>query len=276
MLAAHVMEMILKCSQRSEKFSQKNQEECISYVIFTVLSCCGAFIFTDLKFSALMTFSAALQCLGFGLLFLQVTRGRGTKSISLRTLVLYVIVLSSRLYVTCQHDTYIPADRSGDYLYQTIEATSLVVVIMTLAKLLTLPEDDYPCEDKCGILGLMAVAGAAAMYVHPDLIQSIWPDTSWTFSLYLEVLAMVPQLFLITKLGGDVQSLQGHYIACTFASRLAMLRFYARSYGEMTPRGAGFGVIGSQVLQCLLLSDFMYLYVRSLRISKTCLIPLSG
>jgi hypothetical protein len=274
MIAATVMQMIIKATKKSEKFSRKNQEECVAYVIFTIVCCCGGLLLTDLKFSALMTFSAAFQCLGFALLLLQVIRGRGTTSVSLRTLVLYVLVLSFRLYATCLYESYIPMDRSGDYLYQMIEATSLILVIATLYKMSKVFEDDFPHEDKFGIVGLIVVCGVAAMYLHPSLNEAFMADTSWTFSVYLESLAMVPQLFLLTKLGGEVESLQGHYMACTFASKLAVLRLWSKSYVELS-RGdgwEGFGILCGHILPCIVLSDFMYLYFRSFRSSKTCIV----
>jgi hypothetical protein len=271
------MQYIIKASKKSEKFSQKNQEECIAYVIFTVACCCGGLLLTDLKFSALMTFAAAFQCLGFALLLLQVIRGRGTQSVSLRTLVLYVIVLCFRLSATWLHDSYIPVDRSGDYLYQTIETTSLGLVVAAVAKMLLLVEDDYPREDKFNILGLILVCGAAAVMVHPTLNHLPVPDTSWAFSIYLEAVAMVPQLFLLTKLGGEVESLQGHYMACSFFSKLAMLRLWGRCYVEISKSAenggslAGYGILIAHVLPVIALADFMYLYFRSFRSTKTIL-----
>jgi len=276
-LAASVMQMIIKASAKSEKFSRSNQEECVAYVIFTLACCVGGLLLTDLKFSALMTFAAAFQCLGFALLLLQVIRGRGTKSVSLRTLFLYVIVLCFRLSATWFHDSYIPVDRSGDFLYQSIETTSLVLVVAIMVKMLTAFEDDYPREDKFGIISLILVSGAAAYFVHPTLNHSFVPDASWTFSIYLEAFAMIPQLFLLTKLGGEVENLQGHYMACTFASKLAMLRLWGRCYEEIAKNEesggvlAGYGILVSHVLPVIVLADFMYLYCRSLRSTKTVL-----
>lgn len=280
MLAAEVMSLVIKATQKTEKFSRKNHEECVAYGLFTLASIAGALLLTDMKFSALMTFSSAIQCLGFGLLLLQVIRGRGTTSISLRTLAMYIILLCFRLYAVCLHESYIPVDRSGDYLYQMIEATSLVLVIATFYKMLTIFEDDYPREDKFNILGLIVVCGIAALCVHPNLNEDFWADTSWTFSIYLEAVAMVPQLFLLTKLGGEVESLQGHYMACTFAGRLTMLRLWSRCYLEIkNSPGAGnwaggWGILWSHIIPVIVLADFMYLYVRSLRSRTTSIVPL--
>lgn len=274
------MKLILSLNAQSKKFSAKNQEECIAYVIFTVACCCGALLFTDLKFSSLMTFSAAIQCLGFCVLLLQVVRGRGIASISVRTLVLYVILFTFRLYATCFYESYIPVDRSGDQLYQLIEITSLVLVLVTLAKVMRVHADDRSREDNFGVAGIVAVAAAAALCVHPKLNDNPGSDFAWTLSIYLEALAMAPQLFLLTKLGGSVESLQGHYLACTFASRAVMLRLWSRCFSEVVGmerggRAAGLGILAAHVLACVVLSDFMYIYFRSFRKSETRLMPIA-
>lgn len=274
MLAATVMHAIIRTTEKSEKLSRKNQEECVLYLIFTVASCCGALLFTDLTFSSLMTFGAALQFLGFGLLLVQVIHRRGTKSISVNTLMLYAILLSFRLYATTRHESYIPVDRSGDYLYQTIEAASLALVIAILSKMSTLYADEYTREDKLSVLFVIAICAVAASYVHANLNQDLKSDRSWTFSIYIESVAMLPQLFLLTKLRGEVECLQGHYMACTFASRLTMLRLWGKCYTQIykMPLGgkwASYGILWAHIVPCILLIDFMYLYLKSFRSRNT-------
>ena len=62
------------------------------------------------------------------------------------------------------------------------------------------------------------------------------------------------------------------YRAPRFASRLAMLRLWSRTYVEIgSPEGnksTGYGILCSQILPCIVLVDFMYLYFRSFRSSK--------
>jgi hypothetical protein len=225
-----------------------------------------------------MTLSAAFQTLGLSLLLLQVFRRRGVSSVSVRTLYLYALVLCFRLYATSLYQGYRPVDRSGDYLYQLIEGVSLVIVAVTICKMKMGHVDDYPANDTCNALALVALAAICAYLVHPNLNEEYAPDVSWTFALYLESVAMLPQLFLLTKLGGEIESSQGHYMACTFVSRALMLRFWLKCYAEISGHRtkkdeepiklAGLGVIGSQVLQLVLLADFMYIYVKNLRSSR--------
>lgn len=269
------MSAILRATKKSEKYSQKHRDECAMYFAFTAATCAGALIFTDLKFSSLMTLGAAFQCLGFGLLLLQVSRGRGLTSISACSLVLQVFVLTTRLYASCFYDSYIPVDRSGDFIYQTIEAASLAMVLVVLYKLWTTFRDEYDSDDKNGIDWVwvwlpVAMCGAAAVCLHPELNQHFYADTAWTFSIYLEAIAMVPQVFLLTKLGGSVECLQGHYMAATFVARLIYLRLWGKCYAEIAAmesggRPAAYGILVAFILPVIVLADFMYLYLRNLR-----------
>jgi len=285
MLAVLLMHEVLKASKKSEKFTSQftktNQAECVGYVIFSMVTFSGAFYLTDRRFSTLMTLGAALQCLGFCLLLLQVMRGRGTKSISVRTLVLFVLVLSSRLYSTQQAIAYVPVDRSGDWLYQAIEATSLLLAIIITCIMFKVSKDEFPQEDTFNVVPLVVLCAAGAMYYHPNLIQVKSSDASWAFSIYLEAFVMLPQLFLLTKLGAVVESFQGHYMACTFASRLAMLRLWVKCYIDIknldTPGSSGFCaylILFAHIISVIVLLDFMYIYWKSHRSSKPCIIPM--
>jgi hypothetical protein len=265
----------------SGKFASRNVEEIILYSIFGVVSTICARMLSDLLFSALVTFSAAFTALGFILLLKQVQRRKGVMSISLRSLYLYAIALACRLYSTLQYNGYLPVDRSGDWLYQLIETVALicaVVLIYQVKKMHT--ESCLVGVDTCNAVVLFIACFVIAVAVHPRLNNSTIPDVLWTLALYVETVAMVPQLFLLTKLGGEVDSLQGHYIACMFLARLLMMRFWVTCYEELRPKNAeynlpGLGVIGSQLLQVVLFADFMHLYVKSIRTSAKLILPVT-
>jgi hypothetical protein len=277
MLVNHVMSLILRASSVTTKISKKSSEECFAYLMFTIVMIFGAEIFTDQKFSALITLSSAFQCLGFSILMVQVVQERSIASISLRTLRMYVPVFVCRLYATCLYNGYLPMDRSGDYMYQLIEGVSLILVLWTIWKVRKLQQAEESA-DTCSVWVLSVGCVAFASLLRPSLNKALLPDAAWTFALYLETVAMIPQLYLLAKLGGEVESLQGHYIACTFASRLTLMRFWYTSYGELQTPGQeinwpGIGVMGSQLLQVVLLADFMYLYVTSVRLNQRLIVP---
>lgn len=258
---------------------KSHSDEMMIYAMFTTLAVFSAKFFSDGQFSALITLSAAMQCLGFALLRLRMSKQRSAIGVSSRSLQLFALMYISRLFSTMQYNGYLPVDRSGDWFYQSIEIASLMLCLSILNAVHTTHERSYEksmdtCVIHCFIIGAFIVS----WFVHPHLNNRMLPDVSWTNALYLESLAMVPQLWMLSKKGGEVDSLAGHYIACVFVSRILMLTFWYNSYVELQPRGSefnlpGLGVMGAQILQVVLFADFMYYYVQAHRTNSKLVLP---
>jgi len=276
-MAADLVTLFL-CMYRS-KAIKNNVDEGLVYAVFGVILCFGAKFLTDWTFSALITLAAAVQCLGFCLLRLQLRKQRGAQGVSSRALQLFLIMYCCRLYSTLQYNGYLPVDRSGDWVYQATDLTALIVVVSILMSVHGQHEKTYEKDmDTCSIYAFIAGCLVLAYFVHPHLNNRKIPDMAWTAALYLESIAMVPQLFQLTKKGGEVENLAGHYIACVFVSRLMMLSFWANSYVELKPKGSefnfpGYGVIGAQLLQVVIFGDFMWLYFAAVRTRAKLILP---
>lgn len=261
------------------KYVKGHFDEIVVYVIFAIIAGFSAKCFSDSQFSALITLSAATQCLGFALLRMKIGKQRSSMGISSRTLQLFAVMYCSRLYSTLQYNGYLPVDRSGDWFYQFVEIVSLLLVVSILTTIHSQFDNSYEKSmDTCVIHWFIIGALVVSYFVHPHLNNRAVPDIAWTNALYLEALAMVPQLWMLTKRGGEVETLSSHYIACVFISRLLMLTFWANSYVELQPRGAdfnlpGYGVIGAQLLQVVIFADFMYHYVQSVRTNTRLVLP---
>lgn len=261
---------------------KKNFDEILTYFIaFSVIAIFFQFC-SDFTFSALLTLSAAVQCLGFALLRLKVRKQYGVQGMSSRTLQLFALAYVCRLYSTLQYNGYLPIDRSGDWLYQLIEVMAFCIVLSLLYAIHGEHERTYDKEsDTCSIIGFVSFAFLIAYYMHPSLNNSKWPDVSWTMALFLEAFGMIPQLWMMTKLNtrediresftqqpGQVQGLAGHFIACVFMGRLFTFTFWLNSYVELKEANAefnlpGVAVLGAQLLQVVIGADFMYYYVRA-------------
>lgn len=80
----------------------------------------------------------------------------------------------------------------------------------------------------------------------------------WTFSIYLESVAILPQLFMVSKTG-EAESITSHYLFALGAYRgLYILNWFYRYYTE------GFYdiiAIIAGVIQTILYCDFFYLYI---------------
>merc|ERR1719436_1250058 len=65
-----------------------------------------------------------------------------------------------------------------------------------------------------------------AAVLHVDIGHEYLPDVLWTAALYLDVMAMLPQMKLIAQNGGVVDEVMSHHIAMFFGSRLLALTFW--------------------------------------------------
>jgi len=258
---------------------KNNGDEALAYGLFAVILVFAGKFLSDRKFSAIITLGAAVQCLGFCLLRLKVRQQRGAVGISSRTLQMFVLTYVCRLFSTLQYNGYLPVDRTGDWVYQLCEVAALLVAVSLLASIHSVHEASYEAHnDTCSIHWFIAVCFALAYLIHPSLNNRVIPDMAWTAALYLESVAMVPQLYMMSKKGGEVESLASHYIACVFVSRILMMSFWVNSYPELKPKDAdfnfpGYGVMGAQMLQLVLFGDFMYYYVKSIRESSRMVLP---
>lgn len=87
---------------------------------------------------------------------------------------------------------------------------------------------------------------------------SIVLELLWTFSIYLEAVAILPQLFMITRTG-EAETITSHYLFFLGLYRgLYILnwiyRYYTEGFHDKIPIIAG-------VVQTVLYCDFFYLYI---------------
>lgn len=263
------------------KAVRNNFEEWMVCTIFAVIVWFGAQFFTDHIFSAMLTLSAAVQCLGFCLLRMKVRKQRNVSGISSRALQLYVVTYLARLNSTLRYNGYLPVDRSGDWVYQTCDVAALLLVLSLLFDIHKTHVNSYERDqDSCDIFWFLIAAVIIAIFVHPELNNNKVPDVTWTFALYVESIAMVPQLYMMTKTGGEVETLASHYIACIFFARVLMLSFWWSSYVELQPKESeynfpGYVVIGAQLMQVVIFGDFMWLYFRHIYTQRRLVLPTS-
>ncbi len=106
------------------------------------------------------------------------------------------------------------------------------------------------------LLGPCAVLGVLVNQNHASLFEMIW-----AFSIYLEAVAILPQLFLLQK-QGEVENLTSHYVAALGAYRaLYLLNWVWRYFTE--PDYVQKIVWAAGIVQTALYCDFFYHYYES-------------
>lgn len=95
-------------------------------------------------------------------------------------------------------------------------------------------------------------------------------EVLWTFSIYLESVAILPQLFLVSKTG-EAESITSHYLFALGSYRALYLinwiwRYIMESHYDLIAIFAG-------VIQTILYCDFFYLYITKVLKGKKLQLP---
>lgn len=95
-------------------------------------------------------------------------------------------------------------------------------------------------------------------------------EVLWTFSIYLESVAILPQLFLVSKTG-EAESITSHYLFALGSYRALYLlnwvyRYVVESHYDLIPIFAG-------IVQTILYCDFFYLYITKVLKGKKLQLP---
>lgn len=223
--------------------------------------------FSDKDFSAILTAGSGVQCLGFLLLTLKVRGQKSVHGVSSRTLEMYCLVFLVRLCSTTRRNGYIPIDRSGDHMYQLGDALSLLLAVQLLYCIHKTHKSTYQAQyDTLSCMPLVPACVMLAMFVHGNLNRSELYDTIWTTSLNLDTIAMLPQLWMLTRIGGEVEGMTSHFVVAIMVSRMCYLTFWYYGYEEVAEASGG-NIAGKQIIiahliQLFLSADFLYYYGR--------------
>merc|ERR1719408_103968 len=160
---------------------------------------------------------------------------------------------------------YLPVDRSGDFMYQFADALSLVCVLKLIHMIRNVYVSSYQeTYDTMDVLRILPACVVLAVFIHGNLNNSFIFDTVWTLSMNLDTIALLPQLWMMSKLG-EVDSMTSHFVFSLICSRACSLAFWWYGYKELArPRGpnlAGWQLLAAHVLQLMLSLDFLYYYV---------------
>merc|ERR1719181_552414 len=224
-----------------------------------------------LGLSTFITMAVAFQLLAYSLLALKVVKQQSVQGVFAKSLICHAVVYCSRLSSTTWLKGYIPTDSTGNWLYQLTDAMSLVMVLILLYHVFRRYRATYqPDQDTFDIGYLLSGCFVLAVVLHPHLNNRPVFDTLWTFALYVDMFAMMPQLWMISKLGvgSPVESLNAHYIMAIAASRGVSLYFWSYGYREFRPKDGSFNFTGwaiiiAHIIQIVLLLDFIYYYLKN-------------
>lgn len=228
-------------------------------------------VFSSGDFSFLLTLSSLVSMFSFLMVAVTIENTRSVKGVSLKMMECYIAVFLCRLTAIIPYEGYLPYDKSGDWLYQVCEAFGLClsgsIVVFIRGRF---PESYDSTTDAFNHLWIIAPAALIAIILHPHLNNN-WPtDVAWAFALYLESVTVLPQFFMFMK-EGRAQTHTSHFLAAQALSRFMSFIFWASSFSELSnhdhhiKKYVGHWVVGIQLLQLLVMGDFIYHYVRAIQ-----------
>jgi len=243
----------------------------VAYGLFVIGAAAVWHLVADGEFSSILTMSVMLQCLACTLLGLQMLSSTGAAGVSARALTLDALALCCRLSSTLWLNGYLPVDASGDHIFQAFDLCSLAILLWLLYQVLVVKRSTYQSEeDSLPIIPMILGTFALAALLHGNMNSRPLFDTFWMAGLFTSVIAVLPQLWLITKSGGMVEALTSHHIAATAASRAlsGIFMWHARNDITCAPwisdvNHASWAILGAHLIHLLLLGDFTFYYVKA-------------
>jgi len=263
----------------------------IMWAVFFTASLFVYFMMSGGDFSFLMTYGAMSRMFGFGILNVKTFLSKRATGVSIKTLQLYCLVFFFRLTSIIRHEGYLPYDKSGDWLYHVIEIMALLFTGCALWGCMSPFKSTYQgAMDKFGEMNVPPGMGAVylaipvlilAIIVHPNLNSDFLSDVAWTYAMYLESVALVPQLFMFQKqTSGVVELLTAHFVAALGFGRVMEFMFWIYSYHELaTSAGSklpGYLALFSQFMQLVLMLDFFWYYYLAVKNATPLVLPSHG
>jgi len=277
---------ILTDPVKLQHFMRRNRKELMYWVGLLVAIIVVYAFFSEGDFSFLLTLSGIVQMFGFFIIAINAYTTRSVSGLSKNTITCYCVAFFSKCLSILFYEGYLPYDSSGDFIYRAVEILALVISCFMFYLITSKFRVTYNWDlDQISAPMLIVPAFILAMFVHPSLNNSFFSDSAWTFALYLESVAMFPQLYLFSKKGGEIETFTSHFVASQAFSRFFALIFWLFSYHELNeahskswslvPSLCGYIVLLFQLIQLVLLGDFMFYYARSLKRGVPMTLPTS-
>jgi uncharacterized protein with PQ loop repeat len=218
----------LSDKEKMMRLMEDNKDAIKFWLPFAGIGLVLFWLFSDWDFSLLLTTSSLTSMFAFLMVCLKIEMNKSARGVSLKMFECYFLLLACRLCSIIPFQGYLPLDRSGDWLYQTIEMISLGLVGLIIYMCRKRYAATYSKDSDVFKHYYLAVGCfILALILHPYLNAFMPADVCWTFALYLESMAVLPQLFMFQK-DKRVEPFTTHFLAGQAASRVCLHVFVIR------------------------------------------------
>ncbi|EER20309.1 ER lumen protein retaining receptor protein, putative [Perkinsus marinus ATCC 50983] len=261
----------LQDPEKRKMWLANNMDNIRFWGIFCLVGLVLFYVSSDWDFSVLLTISSMISMFSFLMVVVKIETSKSVSGVSLKMFECYTLVSVCRLGSIIPFDGYLPYDRSGDWLYRLTEVISLCLASTVVYFCRVRYRATYEAgADTLKHVYLMIIALVLAGIFHPRLNAFMPADIAWAYALYLESVTVLPQLFMFQK-QGKVEAFTSHFLAGQALSRVCSFIFWWSSYKELNDHRhpikayVGYWVMLMQLLQLIVMGDFIYHYINCLR-----------
>ena len=208
----------------------------------------------------------SLHLLSFIIIIYKLHKDKSCRGVSAKTQEIYLIVFCTRyldlfLYFVSFYNTLMKILFIGVTLY---------ILYLMHYKIPLKNTYNRKTEDIFPHIYLIPFALIMTILIHSNWD---WWEFTWSFSLWLESVAIFPQITILTK-NNSVENFTAHYIASLGAYRFFYIlnwiyRYYYEDY-------VSFVSVASGTIQVLLYVDFYYLYCKNIKNKFISELPLTS
>jgi len=203
------------------------------------------------------------------ILLLKIHSQKNCKGISLKTQVLYLVVFLTR---------YIDLLYNFASLYNSLMKIFFIATAGAIVYLMRFKKpycDSYDSKADSFSMPLLIVPCAILSLVINEYFSLV--EILWTFSIYLEAVAIIPQLMVVHAFAkaqsGFVDNLSSHYVFCLGGYRVMYLINWI--WRAATEEGYRNWIVWlSGAVQSLIYCDFFYYYVIAAISGKSLALPI--
>merc|ERR1719160_1386473 len=153
---------------------------------------------------------------------------------------------------------------------EILQVGSLLMVVDVVRSVLVTYRKSYQEDlDVLHVKYLIPSCVVLATVVHPLFSKGTWFSFCWTTYLYLDCLALMPQVVMMTRGAGKVEAPVAHFVAATAMSRVMDLSFWYYDF-DLGVQGfyhgfnySGWLIVFWHVVNLAIVADFMYYYVKA-------------
>lgn len=239
----------------------------IGFIIFVIVGCSFYFaeglVLNGDKFARFC--SSYLEILGLLILRHKIQIRNSVSGISGMTILMYAAVYAVRIWL-CVPDSWNFEWKDLDF-DASFGSVSLILILDILKSVFITYRSSYDIDnDIMKVQYVIPGCFLMALVVRPHFhTWTYFYGYIWGSCLYMDVLALMPQVVMMAQGGGKVSAPIAHFVAATFVSRIGDLYdslFYETSIRVSDPL-AYWMVVVFQSVHLLLVADFMYYYVKT-------------